>query len=136
MNILLNKRGYKINTNEFNTIVHNEYNNLVIREKLGHFERVVSLLADLSQLSQRCLFFSQSHGGFVPISVASNYDNIYLLNTYENQIENLKNNISGFNVSNAKWSFESTEDTMDLIVYSENYDDIDENMVKKVTKIK
>lgn len=131
MNILLNKRGYKINTNEFNTIVHNEYNNLVIREKLGHFERVVSLLANLSQLSRWCLFFSQSHGGFVPISVASNYDTIYLLNTYENQIENLKNNISGFNVSNAKWSFESTEDTMDLIVYSENYDDIDENMVKK-----
>jgi len=135
MNIFLNKNGYKINSNEFNTIIHNEYNNLVIREKLGHFERIVSLLTELAGLASRCLFFSQSHGGFVPISVASKYANIYLLNNAENQIENLKNNISGFNVSNAKWSFESTEEEMDLIVYSENYEDIDKSIVKKFNPI-
>ncbi len=136
MNILLNKRGYKINTNEFNTIVHNEYNNLVIREKLGHFERVVSLLTDLSQFSRQCLFFSQSHGGFVPISVSCYYDNIYLLKNDEIQLANFKENVAGFNVTNAKWSFDSTsEQPVDLIVYSENYDDIDEYIVKKYNPI-
>lgn len=135
MNILLNKKGYAINQNEFNTIVHNEYNNLVIREKLGHFERVVSLLSDLSGFSRQCLFFSQSHGGYVPISIASKYDNIYLLNTSENQAKNLRLNIEGYNITNVNWSFESTEESLDLIVYSENYDDVDEDVVKRFNPI-
>jgi hypothetical protein len=136
MNILLNKRGYKINANEFSTIVHNDYNNLIIRENLGYFERVVSLLKDLAVFSEQCLFFSQSHGGFVPISVAAYYDNIHLLNNEKNQLKNLEENVAGFNLSNVKWSFDSTgEQPVDLIVYSENYDDIDEYIVKKYNPI-
>ena len=80
MNVTLNKKSFQINTNEFNSVTHNEYNNLVIKEKLDHFERVVSLLKDLSKIGPRCLFFSQSHGGFVPIGVACCYDVVYLLN--------------------------------------------------------
>jgi len=135
MNILLNKRGFRINTNEFNTIVHNEYNNLVIKEKLGHFERVISLLSDLAGFARQCLFFSQSHGAFVPITVASHYDNIYMLNNAKNQVENLKANIFGFNITNAKWSWDLNDEAIDLIVYSENYEDVDEVIVNKYNPI-
>ena len=40
MNIELNKQFYQVNSNEFNTIIHNDYNNLRIREKLGFYERI------------------------------------------------------------------------------------------------
>jgi hypothetical protein len=136
MNILLNKQGYKIKSNEFNKIVHNDYNNLIIREKLGYFERVVSLLTDLSVFSRQCLFFSQSHGGFVPISVTPYYDNIYLLNSEKNHLKNLEENVAGFNLSNVKWKFDSTgEKPVDLIIYSENYDNVDEDIIKKYNPI-
>jgi hypothetical protein len=40
MIIELNKKTYQVNSNEFNTIIHNEYNNLRIKEKLGFYERI------------------------------------------------------------------------------------------------
>jgi hypothetical protein len=76
MIIELNKKTYQVNSNEFNTIIHNEYNNLRIKEKLGFYERIASLLKELSPLAARCLFFSQSHGGFLGIQVASHYDGV------------------------------------------------------------
>ena len=50
MLVELNKRKYNIQSNEFNVIIHNEYNNLQIRENVGLFDRIVSLLQELSKV--------------------------------------------------------------------------------------
>ena len=47
MQVHINKIPYQVNGNEFNTIIHNEYNNLNIRAELGEMERVCSLLKEL-----------------------------------------------------------------------------------------
>ena len=43
----INKKKYRVNSNEFNTIIHNEYNNLNIKTGVGEMERVCSLLTEL-----------------------------------------------------------------------------------------
>ena len=145
MNISLNKKEYKVNLNEFNTITHNEYNNLIIRERLGHFERITSLLKDLSAIARRCLFFSQSHGGIVALGVAASYDKVYLLGTSENHRGNLEENLARFNIQNVGFGEPEfngqpgfngePEFTGEFVVFSENYDDVDEELVKKYSPI-
>jgi len=139
MNISLNKKEYKINQNEFSTITHNEYNNLIIRERLGHFERITSLLKDLSAISRWCLFFSQSHGGVVALDMASSYDKVYLLGTSEKHRGNLEENLARFNIQNVGFGEPEfngqPEFTGEFVVFSENYDDVDEELVKKYSPI-
>lgn len=48
MKININKREYHVEENEFNKITHNEFSNLVIRDKVGLFERIISLINELS----------------------------------------------------------------------------------------
>lgn len=68
MIVELNNKTYHICNNEFTTITHTEYNNLIIKDQLGHFERIVSLLCELSKLNNFDLITNnQTHGGFVPI---------------------------------------------------------------------
>jgi hypothetical protein len=131
MNIQLNKKSYQVNSNEFNIIIHNEYNNLIIREKLGFYERITSLLKDLSPLASRCLFFSQSHGGYLGCQVAQHYDKVYFLNNKEKHDKNIRTNVANFGLQNVEWEF--SED-LELngnrsIIFSEDYSDIDEKII-------
>lgn len=116
----LNKRKYNVQTNEFNIIPHKEYNNLQIREKVGQFDRIVSLLQELSkvnlgneiqdqdqdkEVTKQCIFYDVTHGGYIPINCASNFDTIHLINK-ENQQEqshndNITENILAHKISNA-----------------------------------
>lgn len=131
MNIELNKEVYQVNSNEFNTIIHNEYNNLKIREKLGFYERIAAMLKDLSPLASRCLFFGQSHGGYLGIQIAKHYDKIYFLNNNEKHAENIRANIAKFFLQNVELNFsEDLElDGNRSIIFSEDYSDIDEKIL-------
>lgn len=138
ISVELNKQTFHVNSNEFNTIIHNEYNNLRIRENLGLYERIIALLKDLSPLARRCLFFSQSHGGFIAINSSKHYDAVYLLNIAEKHTENVRTNVANFGVQNVKWDFDLTPSISEnepIIMFSENYDDIDETLVQKYNPI-
>lgn len=90
MLVELNNRKYNIQPNEFNVITHNEYNNLQIRENVGLFDRIVSLLQELSkvkigneiqdqdkEVTKQCIFYDVTHGGYIPINCASKFDIIF-----------------------------------------------------------
>jgi hypothetical protein len=49
MIINIDKQDYKVNENEFQKIPHKTYNNLLIRDNVGSFERIISLLVKLSK---------------------------------------------------------------------------------------
>jgi len=129
MNVELNKEIYQVNSNEFNKIIHNEYNNLIIRDKLAFYERITSLLKDLSPLASRCLFFSQSHGGYLGIQVARHYDKVYFLNNSEKHAENIRNNVVKFGLQNVEWTFSGNVSNL-YIIFSEDYSDIDEEIIR------
>jgi len=124
MLIELNKKGYHTCIDEFNTNHHNEYNNLIIIDKLGYYERIVSLLCELSKLNiSELICYNQTHGGFVPLNCSPHFTNTYILKTDGIQQYNIYQNISQHNSSNVFWQI--NKDFKDLIIYSENFDDID-----------
>lgn len=120
----LNNKIYKICDNEFLTIPHLEYNNLIIKDKLGYFERITSLLCELTNIGiDDCILFNQTHGGFVSINCASNFKSIYVLTTEGIQQSNIYQNTIQYNIDNIFWQINKSLNN--FIIYSENPEEID-----------
>ena len=126
----INRRSYQVNNNEFTTIVHNEYNHLIILDKLGVMERICSLLGELKFNNiDAIVIHNPTHGGFIPITVANKYQSVYLLNVSEEHKENIIKNASSHNIQNIKWELDDT--ISGCVVFSENAESIDTAFVKK-----
>jgi len=153
----LNKRKYNVQINEFNIIPHKEYNNLQIREKVGQFDRIVSLLHELSKIKigneiqekekekdkekdkekKQCIFYDVTHGGYIPISCASKFDSIHLINkeNQETQQEqshnnNITENILAHKITNAFWTLPSNLNLSNSIIFADKYESIDHTLVE------
>ena len=134
MIVQLNKKTYHVCDNEFNTIEHKEYNNLIIKDKLGYFERIVSLLCELSKITTFDLVsYTQTHGGFVHINCSQHFNNSYILKTDGIEQYNIYQNISHHNTSNVFWKI--NKELKDLIIYSENSDNIDVELINNYEPI-
>jgi tetratricopeptide (TPR) repeat protein len=107
MLVEINKKNYKVDNNEFIVVPHSEYNNLIIREKVGYYERVSSLLDNLrfGDDSINLLIQSPTHGGFLPIECSQHFSHVYLLDqdTDQQQKSNTNENIASHNISNISW---------------------------------
>ena len=139
MIINIDKKDYNINDEEFNKIPHNDYNHLLIRDNVGLFERIVSLLKELS-ISLKIkngMFFEQTHGGFIPINCSSQFEHINILNSNTIHNINIQSNIDlhkliNINLNNGKLEQNLTNN---LIIYSENYEDIDKHIIENYKPI-
>jgi len=107
MLIKINGKDYNVNDDEFEKIEYKTYNNLRILNKLGTFERLISLFHELcnclqSNKKKSIYFFNTTHGGFLPIetSTINSFDNIILINTKPEHSTNIFNNLLKFNKSN------------------------------------
>lgn len=105
----INKENFFVEENEFVNIVHEEFNNLNILNNLGMMERIISFIKELSDVYEEKidLIYINSeriHGGYCPIKLSNNFNNVYVLNKFKNtNIElNLKNNMKVFGVNNIK----------------------------------
>lgn len=126
----INKRSYQVNSDEFNTIVHNEYNNLIILDKLGVMERICSLLGELKLNNiDTLIIYNPTHGGYIPITVANKYRAVYLLNVSEEHKENIVKNVSSHNIQNIKWELDDT--ISGCVVFSENDESINMAFIQK-----
>ena len=138
MIIDINNKPYNVAPNEFNTIIHNEYNNLIIKEGLGYFERVISLLTELSKTLDisECLFYNQTHGGFIPIQCAAQFDSVFVLNSGD---PNIAANVALHNVGNVLYEFPSK--VIDYVgrcrrlIYAEKAEYIDHEIIKTLNPI-
>ena len=102
--VSIDKKNYVVNSREFNTIIHNEYNNLIIREGLGEMERLCALMRELVLTDiDTFICYGPSHGGFIPIKVSSAYNHVYLLNVLPEHKSNIVKNIKNENISNINW---------------------------------
>lgn len=123
MQIEINKILYQVSDGEFKRIPHNEYNNLIILEKVGFFERIISLLKTIGEeLNIKNLICSDvNHGGFVPLNCCEHFENIYITNTTEEHKLNIFKNLKSENVQ-----YVDDENTIsgDCIIFSENCQDI------------
>lgn len=134
MKININKREYHVEENEFNKITHNEFSNLVIRDKVGLFERIISLINELSNCLniKNALFYNVSHGGFIPINCSQQFENIYLSNTDD---INITKNIDLHKINNIKFDNNPTSIDKKVIIYSDNFEDIDKQFISDFSPI-
>ena len=144
----LNKRKYNVQTNEFNIIPHKEYNNLQIREKVGQFDRIVSLLHELSKVKigneikeedkemKQCIFYDVTHGGYIPINCASKFETIHLINKEHLHNDNITENILAHKISNAFWTLPPNDlNLSNSIIFADKYESIDHTLVEVYTPI-
>jgi GR25 family glycosyltransferase involved in LPS biosynthesis len=136
----INKKNYHVCDNEFITNVHTEYVTLIIKDKLGYFERIISLLCELTLSSLHTFDFicyNQTHGGFVPLNCAQHFKNTYMLKTSElhetNIIKNIENhsilNTHVYNTDYSNLKSNNINNFNDLIIYSENINDIEQEII-------
>jgi hypothetical protein len=101
MLIKINSKDYNVNEEEFQHQPHNIYSHLFIRKNIGEYERIISLINELNCLQlQNLIIYNTTHGGFLPINCANNYDTIYAIETKINHIDNLLTNIEKHNINN------------------------------------
>ena len=134
MIVELNKTIYHVENYEFVNVPNELYNNLIIKDKLGYFERIVSLIKELSSLIVTDLIcYNQTHGGFIPINCSKNFEQIFLLKTANLHQNNIKQNTSERNIENIFTNI--NKKLNNLIIYSENSFDIDSNLVDEFEPI-
>jgi GR25 family glycosyltransferase involved in LPS biosynthesis len=125
----INNEIFQVNENEFTEIKNEDFFNLKLISKLGYFERIVSLLNELSVLSiNRCIFFGTNHGGYIPIKCSKAFDSIILLNVSNNHKVNILKNIDTHGIKNISWVFDSQRNH---VIFSLDSKEIDMNIINK-----
>ena len=95
MQIQLNRELFYVEHNEFPLLEHHEYTTLKIYPQLGILEREISLIKEIINTYNKNTTFINielSHGGFVPIKLLPFVDNIKIVTTNINQINNFTKN--------------------------------------------
>ena len=126
--VIINGKEYIVCHSEFNKIEHKSFSNLNILENVGLFERLVSLMVELSSgLSigiDNLIIYKPTHGGFIPINASnsrnSNYKNIFLLETAKEHAENIKQNMELFDCGR-----QQPIHFLEFIDYLDNYEPLD-----------
>lgn len=120
--IIINKKNYTVNNDEFEKVIDEEFCNLHILKDVGSFERISGLLNELmdclkinkndnttqKEKTNNLFLYSQTHGGFIALNtclhIEQNYMS-YFVKTNEEHIENVKTNISNNFNSHSNFSF-------------------------------
>jgi len=101
MIVKIDGNEYQVNDNEFVKIIHDTFTNLLIRDDIGNFERVISLINELAVLKiDNLIIYNTTHGGFIPVKCSQKYQNVFAIDTNINQIDNITININNFKISN------------------------------------
>lgn len=144
MIVSIDKKIYHVEEDEFFKIEHKIYTHLIIRDKVGFFERIISLLNGLSKSLNitEGVFFEQTHGGFIPINCASQFNNVYISNSInDSHYNNINTNIELHKLTNIHPNdfriIQNLDNSLNnnLIIYSENFDSINKDIFKKLTPI-
>ena len=96
----INYKQYNVSDDEFKEVIP-DLNTLRFVEKLGFYERLISLITTIgtSLNYTNCLFINPTHGGFIPLECASGFKHLFLYNC-DTHASNISTNESLHNISN------------------------------------
>lgn len=99
--IEINKKSYCVLENEFSKRI-TDYTSLNILEQAGYFERIISLIIEISKSIgiQNALFISPTHGGYIPIECSQKLKHIFLHNCDKLHEPNILKNKETHNANN------------------------------------
>ena len=72
--VLIDKKEFTVNEDEFVVLPHKEYTNLKILDKVGYYERIIGLISELTKtikIVDRFFNINSTHGGFLDIHCAN-----------------------------------------------------------------
>ena len=77
----INYKQYNVSDDEFKEVIP-DLNTLRFVEKLGFYERLISLITTIgtSLNYTNCLFINPTHGGFIPLECESGFKHLFLYN--------------------------------------------------------
>ena len=124
MEVQINGNLYRICENEYTKIIHNEYNNLKLFNDINIHERIIGLIQKCIEVyslqKPDFISFNTRYGGFIPINLSKDFNQIYLLKTEEQHIDNINNNIETQNIKNISFDNSNINANINKIIYSEN----------------
>ena len=103
--VLIDKKEFTVNEDEFVVLPHKEYTNLKILDKVGYYERIIGLISELTKtikIVDRFFNINSTHGGFLDIHCANLFSQLFILNhpEYGKHTENISKNIKRFGKTN------------------------------------
>ena len=118
----VNKESLWVKESEFKVIKHEEFNSLKIFDTLGLYERLVSLIKELTLVFKRnnlkLNIYNSSHGGYIPLKCYESFSNINIINQTSEHDENIIKNLDALNINNI--NLNSINEKVD-ITFIENY---------------
>lgn len=92
---------YQVNANEFVHKPHERFTNLAIRSDVAKLERLGALFNDLatSLKIKNLIIYNTNCGGFLPIECSPNFEKVFLVETFINNVDNIVTNINKHNSS-------------------------------------
>ena len=105
----INKKDYIVSLNEYPKKNHEEYNNLIILDKLDEHEKIIGLINDLTEITENNQYqrrildcYNTTHGGFIPLNSSCYFDNVNVFANDNQQVKYIKNNIEFYEHKNIK----------------------------------
>ena len=139
MIVELNNEKFLVNIDEFNKLMVVGCENLNIKQNLGLYERIISLMIEISQnipYYNNCAFFNITHGGFIPIKCSQYFNKLWIINNYEyNNINNIIHNIQNYKIQNISIGINLSDFTNNFIFFSEIYECIPKFLVEQYRPI-
>jgi len=122
--MIVDKKKYIVNENEFQQNKIDAFSNICILHKVGFFERMTSLFTELKNCNiDNILFLNTNHGGFLPIQCSPHFNNILLANTGIEHKNNISENIRHHktnNILNIEINDIIMNDKANFIIFSED----------------
>ena len=122
--VTISGKEYKVNETEFKKIEHKEFGNLNIIDNIGLFERLVSLINELSDTLtiENLIVYKITHGGYIPLNCSKNYKSVFLVETSKEHSDNIKSNIEL--LSNPTLQPQYLNQNIHLLEFIDNIDNI------------
>ena len=125
--VLIDKKEFTVNEDEFVVLPHKEYTNLHILDKVGYYERIIGLISELKKtikIIDRFFNINSTHGGFVDINCSNMFSQLFILNCIESEqhTENISKNIKRFGKTNINFIEKDLflhDNTKSCILFSE-----------------
>lgn len=118
--ININGKLYTVKENEYTKIEHIIYNNLRLYNDLDVHERIIGLIKkckEVYSIEPDFLSFDTKYGGFIPLNLSNDFQDICLVNTSKEHKNNIENNIETLKIRNI--NFFNSSVTINKIIYSE-----------------
>ena len=151
MKVIIEKKEYTVEENEFTKLHIEKYCNLNMFNHLGEFERLIGLICEISKELNiiNALYVNPTHGGFIPINCCNDILNNFIyfsdITSNNNHLSNTKTNINNMKIENVTilGSNENTTDIPNLnnldinsnfLIISENLNDEILNLLENDNK--